>query len=101
MQSSDFDRSGTLRNRKRFRLGGKKRNSDGESRTYIESPSASESEYHSDEKKWINWTEWLKTLEQVKALGTRSKTATESRSSTSTETRKGNIVNPTISSETT
>jgi len=101
MPNSDSEEFGTLRSGKRFGLGGKKRNSDGESITYTERHPASESEYHCNEKEWINWSEWFRTPEQVKAPRTRYETATESESSISIETQRGNIVNLAISSETT
>jgi len=101
MLRSDSDRSGTLRSGKRFRLEGKKRNTDEESRTYIERYSTGEPEYHSDKNEWVNWVEWLGTPEQVKAPVVRPVTLIESGSDTRTETQKGNIANQPASSGTT
>ena len=66
MLSSDSDESSTLRSGKRFRLGGKKRNIDGESKRYIESHYLSDSKYHSDKSEWTNWVEWVKSPKKLK-----------------------------------
>jgi len=98
MLSSDSDGSGTLRSGKIFRLGGKKRNNDEESKTYIESHFSSDSKDHSDVNEWTNWIEWVKTPEKLKTPEIRSVTSSESGSSTDTATPKRNIVNPGVSS---
>jgi len=49
MPHSDSDGAGTLRSGKRYKLGGKKRNCDGESRVYIDKHPVGESENYSDE----------------------------------------------------
>jgi len=53
MPGSDYDEAGTLRSGKRFRVGGNKRNADGECKRYIEGRFSSDSEDRSDEIKWI------------------------------------------------
>ena len=100
MLSSDSDGSGTLRSGKRFRLGGKKRNNDGESRTYIEIHSSSYSEYRSDKSEWSNWVDWIKTPEKLKTPETRSVTSSESGSGADTTSPRENLVNPGVSSAT-
>ena len=57
MLSSDSNEAGTLRSGKRFRLGGKERNNDRESKRYIESHTSSDSEYHSDKSEWSYWVD--------------------------------------------
>ena len=100
MLSSDSDGSGTLRSGKIFRLGGKKRNSDKESRRYIESHTSSDSEYHSDKSEWSNWVDWIKKPDKLKTLETRFVKSSESGSSADTASPKGNLVNPGVNSAT-
>jgi len=88
MPSSDYDEVGTLRSGKRFRVGGKKRNFDGECKRYIEGHFSSDSEDHSNEIKWV------KTLEKPKTPEVRTVTSSESGSNTGTVTHRGSIVPP-------